>query len=62
MTEWKIGLISNGIQVVENIDKENLDELQWLRISLNSLDYVEDIQVPSIKGTLGFSYVWNGLS
>jgi len=56
---YDIGMITNGIVVKKTIKQENLDKLQWLRISLNSLDYVKDIDVPKIKGTLGFSYVWN---
>lgn len=55
---YKIGLITNGIKLSRIMD-ENLDRLEWLRISLNSLDYVKDIDVPKIKGTLGFSYVIN---
>jgi len=56
---YDVGMISNGVAVKKNIKQENLDKLTWLRISLNSLDYVESIDVPAIKGTLGFSYVWN---
>jgi MoaA/NifB/PqqE/SkfB family radical SAM enzyme len=59
---YKIGMITNGVTVKKNITKKNLDKLTWLRISLNSLDYVQDIDVPEIKGTLGFSYVWNARS
>ena len=57
-----IGLITNGVQL-DNISYKNLSRLTWLRISLNSLDYVEDINidVPS-NVTLGFSYVITDLS
>jgi MoaA/NifB/PqqE/SkfB family radical SAM enzyme len=55
---YRIGFITNGIKLSKIVD-ENLDRLDWLRISLNSLDYVKDIDVPKIKGTLGFSYVIN---
>jgi len=57
-TTWSIGLITNGI-ALSNIRNKNLDKLEWLRVSLNSLDYVNSVQIPQIKGTLGFSYVWN---
>lgn len=57
-----IGLISNGVKL-SNISYDNLSKLTWLRISLNSLDYVEDIhiEIPS-NVTLGFSYVWTDIS
>jgi MoaA/NifB/PqqE/SkfB family radical SAM enzyme len=59
---YQIGLISNGV-ALKNIKRENLEKLTWLRISLNSLDYVKDIEIdiPS-NVSLGFSYVWNDLS
>lgn len=57
-----VGLITNGVRL-DNISYKNLSRLTWLRISLNSLDYVEDINidVPS-NVTLGFSYVITDLS
>jgi len=55
----KQGLITNGIKLKENITHESLNALHWIRISLNCLDYVEDIELPKIKGVLGFSYVMN---
>lgn len=56
------GMITNGVALDRNVKKECLDKLDWVRISMNCLDYVKDIQVPSIKGTLGFSYVYNALT
>lgn len=56
---YDIGMITNGVMLKRKVKQENLDRLTWLRISLNSLDYVKDIEIPQIKGTLGFSYVWN---
>jgi MoaA/NifB/PqqE/SkfB family radical SAM enzyme len=53
------GFISNGILLKEKIEEPNLNRLKWLRISMNSLDYVEKVDVPEIRGTLGFSYVMN---
>tara|TARA_Y100000310_G_scaffold340803_1_gene437833 strand:+ start:313 stop:1233 length:921 start_codon:yes stop_codon:yes gene_type:complete len=54
----KIGFITNGIRLSEIT---NLDMLSWLRISMNSLDIVDDIDIPSLPPhvTLGFSYVVN---
>lgn len=54
----KVGLITNGIKL-KDIDQSALDVLSWVRISMNCLDYVKHIDIPNIKGTLGFSYVWN---
>jgi len=53
------GMITNGILLREKIDEANIDRLKWLRISMNCLDYVWAVDVPEIKGTLGFSYVMN---
>lgn len=57
-----IGLITNGVKLA-NISYDNLAKLTWLRISLNSLDYVNDIDldIPA-NVTLGFSYVWTDIS
>ena len=57
-----LGLITNGVKL-DNISYKNLSRLTWLRISLNSLDYVTDIKLdipPNV--TLGFSYVITDLS
>jgi len=54
----KIGLITNGI-ALDNVSQKNLDKLSWLRISLNGIDEDKTPNIPEIKGTLGFSYVWN---
>ena len=59
ITGLKQGFITNGIKIVDNLSSKSLDALHWLRISLNSLDYVKRIEVPNINGTLGFSYVMN---
>lgn len=52
-----IGLITNGIALDKNLPPTSLLRLQWIRISLNSLDYVPSIKVPAFRKTLGFSYV-----
>jgi len=55
----KQGFITNGIDLVKNVGN-HIQYLDWIRISLNSLDYVSDINIPTdYKGTLGFSYVMN---
>lgn len=59
---YTIGMITNGVVLREKVDQSNIDKLAWLRISLNSLDYVKKIDVPKVKGTLGFSYVWTNIS
>lgn len=56
---FKQGMISNGIAIKDKIDSYALNRLTWLRISMNCLDYVDDIQLPFFAGTLGFSYVMN---
>jgi len=53
------GMITNGVELKKSLSMENLDSLTWLRISMNCLDYVKDIDIPEIPGTLGFSYVMN---
>jgi MoaA/NifB/PqqE/SkfB family radical SAM enzyme len=59
---YDIGIITNGVRL-SNIKYENLQKLKWLRISLNCLDYVEDIHINVPNNiTLGFSYVITELS
>lgn len=53
------GFITNGILLKDKITEQNLNRLSWLRISMNCLDYVPDVDIPEIKGVLGFSYVMN---
>jgi len=55
----KQGFITNGIKFAENISQEHRNILHWVRISMNCLDYIDDIEIPTIEGTLGFSYVMN---
>lgn len=53
------GFITNGIDLV-SVLQSDIHHLSWIRVSLNSLDYVDDIHLPEdYKGTLGFSYVMN---
>ena len=54
----KQGLITNGIDLVKNMNS-CIPYFDWIRISLNSLDYVDDIEIPEKIKVLGFSYVIN---
>lgn len=58
----EVGMITNGISLDEKIESDLILKLTWLRISLNTLDYIEDLEMPDLskgKVTLGFSYIWN---
>lgn len=56
----EIGFITNGIRL-KKISQRCLEKLTWIRISMNCLDYVNDIDIPPIAEatTLGLSYVVN---
>jgi len=56
---YKVGMITNGVQLRDKVTQHNLDKLAWLRISMNCLDYVGEVDLPRIQGTMGFSYVMN---
>ena len=60
----EIGLITNGVFLKEKVAKKSLDRLSWVRVSINSLDYLDDIELPEFgKGTtFGMSYIFNPLS
>jgi organic radical activating enzyme len=53
----EVGLITNGI-LLKKVSPILLDAMSWVRISMNCLDYVKEIEIPHILGTLGFSYVY----
>jgi len=57
----KLGLITNGLRL-HVLSEKQLSKLEWLRISLNALDYRIEVKIPEGINTLGFSYVWNQLS
>ena len=57
-----VGMISNGIGLEARVSKEALNDLTWLRVSMNGLDYGFKPDLPKIRGTLGLSYVWNQFS
>lgn len=60
----EIGMITNGIDLGNKIKHDNIKLLSWIRISANSFDYVNEINIPKLnkKTTLGFSYIWNPLT
>jgi MoaA/NifB/PqqE/SkfB family radical SAM enzyme len=53
------GFITNGLLLTTKIDWLSLKRLKWLRVSMNCLDYENEVNIPMLDGTLGFSYVWN---
>jgi len=53
------GFITNGIELRDKVSQKSLDKLDWVRVSMNCLDYVEVIELPKHIKTLGFSYVMN---
>jgi len=55
----KQGMITNGVALKDNLTWVSLKALDWIRISMNCLEYVSNIEIPEFEGTLGFSYVWN---
>lgn len=56
----KVGFITNGVLLNKRVHPEALKCLTWLRVSLNSLDYIKNIELKIPDNlTLGFSYVWN---
>lgn len=59
-----IGIITNGLALKRNLNQINLDMLSWVRISINTLDYREDFEIPKLnpETTLGFSYIYNQLT
>lgn len=55
------GFITNGLDF-SGIFETSFSFLNWIRISLNGLDYGKKAVNPrdlGFRGTLGFSYVWN---
>jgi MoaA/NifB/PqqE/SkfB family radical SAM enzyme len=49
------GMITNGVEL-NKID--TFEHLKWLRISMNCLEYVDDIEIPDLPHlTMGFSFV-----
>lgn len=57
----QVGFITNGV-ALENIELSQRRQFHWVRISMNCLDYVDDIEIPHMSGTLGFSYVMNSMT
>jgi len=57
----QIGFITNGLALMKNVSRQHLDMLTWLRVSMNCLDYVDEVNLPDLGSDtlLGFSYVVN---
>jgi hypothetical protein len=57
----EVGLITNGTLLASHLEAESLSVLTWLRISMNSLDYLNYLVIPGLPKTvtLGFSYIWH---
>ena len=61
--ELDLGLITNGLRLNTSLTQRQLRKFEWIRISLNTLDYRKELSFQIPHGpTLGFSYVWNSLS
>lgn len=64
LIEWllnvdlEVGLITNGVRL-RTLPSHLRRQLSWVRISLNVLDYKEEVWIPKDLPNLGFSYVWN---
>jgi MoaA/NifB/PqqE/SkfB family radical SAM enzyme len=53
----EIGLITNGTRL-NKYNPSIFEKMEWLRISINSLDYIDKIDVPKLEHpTIGFSYI-----
>jgi MoaA/NifB/PqqE/SkfB family radical SAM enzyme len=55
----KLGMITNGI----GINKvEDWNQFEWVRVSLNTLDYRKDLKIDILKKSradISFCYIWN---
>jgi len=67
----KVGMITNGLELKNQVNLELINKLSWLRISLSVLDEenlkskkysLSDLDLDQIKAPLGLSYVWNETS
>lgn len=56
----EMGLITNGT-LLERLEPELLSAFSWIRISMNSIEQVSNINIPDLPPwvTLGFSYIWH---
>ena len=59
---YSVGLKSNGVDIKKHLSEDTIKNLTWLRISLNSIDYVPEDKLNftniSKSTFLGFSYVY----
>lgn len=56
------GLITNGMALMKKVSIDTMSLLAWIRVSLNGLDYLDDIKLTTripAEPILGFSYVVN---
>ena len=64
--DYSIGIKSNGVDIHKRLTYGSMGKLTWLRISLNSLDYVDPdklvLSYISDFTDLGFSYVYTDKS
>jgi hypothetical protein len=58
--EKLVGMITNGIGIDKRLDPKLQARMSWIRISANTLDYRDHLDLPSgmKEGNLGFSYCW----
>lgn len=56
---YQQGFITNGTLLKQKLSKVALDCLTWIRVSMNCLDYTDEIDLENVRKTLGFSYVLN---
>jgi len=55
--DLKLGLITNGIRL-KNIPRGTLEKFTWIRVSLTTLDYIKELELPQLENpVLGFSYI-----
>lgn len=56
-----IGIITNGIDFNKHIIVESRQKLSWVRVSANTLDYRDNLQLPILgpQTILGLSYIIN---
>lgn len=56
---YSVGMKTNGVEFISKISPDVIPYMTWVRVSLNSLDYVSSIDLTGVsdKTTLGLSYV-----
>ena len=61
--KFEVGVITNGT-VLHKMDTALLNRLTWVRVSANTLDYLDKLELPVFTNgtTLGLSYIWHEYS